>query len=39
MQAISFVARRGAGMAERGLFLESSEASSFFSFRQSGYFY
>lgn len=29
MQAISFVARRGAGMAEHGLFLESSEASSF----------
>jgi len=29
MQAISFVARRGAGMAEHGLFLESLEASSF----------
>ncbi|MEK9641566.1 MAG: BapA prefix-like domain-containing protein [Paracoccaceae bacterium] len=29
MQAISFIARRGAGMAEHGLFLESSEASSF----------
>lgn len=29
MQALSFVARRGAGMAEHRLFLETSEASSF----------